>query len=91
MAVHGALAAGELDAVYGVAVPPAAGYLASVRGVQFFVARLDDVPGDLICDAVRVAGDAGTALYEFELRSANAPLLRGRATVVLDADAKLNL
>ena len=47
--------------------------------------RLDDVQGDLICDAVRMAGDATTAVYEFELRSEAAPLLRGRATVVFDA------
>ena len=30
-------------------------------------------------------GDAGTALYEFELSSADSTLMRGRATVVLDA------
>lgn len=85
MAVHGALASGVLDARSGAGIRPATGFLASVRGVQFFVLRLDDVLGDLICDAVRVAGDAAGALYEFELRSAAAPLLRGRATVVLDA------
>jgi hypothetical protein len=32
-----------------------------------------------------MAGDATTALYEFELRSEAALLLRGRATVVFDA------
>ena len=53
--------------------------------MRFFVLRLDDVAGDLICDAVRVAGDAGTALYEFELRSVDVRLVSGRATVVLDA------
>jgi hypothetical protein len=42
-----------------------------VRSVQFYVERLDDVPGDLICEAVRVAGDSGSALYEFELRGAD--------------------
>ena len=70
---------------------PAAGFLASVRGVQFHVLRLDDVQDDLICDAVRVAGDRGTALYEFELRSGAACLLSGRATVVLDADQRVHL
>ncbi len=48
--------------------------------------RLDDVQTDLICNAVRIAGDARTALYEFELRSAKMSLMSGRATVVLDAD-----
>jgi len=64
---------------------PTAGFLAAVRGVRFHSLRLDDVQGDLICDAVRMAGDATTALYEFELRSAESKLLTGRATVVFDA------
>ena len=65
--------------------PPSAGFLAAVRDVRFHSLRLDDVRGDLICDAVRMAGDATTAVYEFELRSEAALLLRGRATVVFDA------
>jgi predicted hotdog family 3-hydroxylacyl-ACP dehydratase len=81
MAVHGALVAAGRPAPG----PPAAGFLAAVRDVRFHALRLDDVPGDLICDAVRMAGDATTALYEFELRSEAALLLRGRATVVFDA------
>ena len=64
---------------------PSAGFLAAVRNVRFHALRLDDVRGDLICDAVRMAGDATTALYEFELRSAESKLLTGRATVVFDA------
>jgi predicted hotdog family 3-hydroxylacyl-ACP dehydratase len=95
MAVHGALsheaaatAAGAPAA--GTAVPvPAAGFLAGVRGVQFYVEHLDDVLGELICEAVRVAGDSGSALYEFELRGADRTLLRGRATVMLDASGQL--
>jgi predicted hotdog family 3-hydroxylacyl-ACP dehydratase len=79
MAVHGALLAargGER---------PATGLLASVRGLRMHVARLDDVQTALICDAARMAGDSGVALYEFELRSLSQPLVSGRATVVLDA------
>jgi predicted hotdog family 3-hydroxylacyl-ACP dehydratase len=100
MAVHGALvaaveagrsAAGSPAAGSPKPVSPAAGFLAGVRDVQFHVSRLDDVEGDLICDAVRVAGDRGTALYEFELRSGATRLLRGRATVVLDATERLLL
>jgi predicted hotdog family 3-hydroxylacyl-ACP dehydratase len=100
MAVHGALVAaaeaGRSAAESAAAespkpVSPAAGLLAGVRDVQFHVSRLDDVEGDLICDAVRVAGDRGTALYEFELRSGATRLLRGRATVVLDATERLLL
>ena len=64
---------------------PAAGFLASIRNTRFHVARLDDVAGDLVCHVIRIAGDGGSALYEFELRSDTMCLLDGRATVVLDA------
>ncbi len=88
MAVHGALVAPASSSTAEgspMAGSPAAGFLAAVRGVRFHSLRLDDVQGDLICDAVRMAGDATTALYEFELKSDAALLLRGRATVVFDA------
>jgi predicted hotdog family 3-hydroxylacyl-ACP dehydratase len=78
MAVHGALTAPE-------AAAPLSGYLVGVRAVQLEVTRLDDVHGDLICGAVRVAGDRITALYDFDLRSSMGPLMSGRATVILDA------
>ncbi|MGA2397554.1 MAG: 3-hydroxylacyl-ACP dehydratase [Steroidobacteraceae bacterium] len=77
MAVHGALSA--------AGTTPRVGLLAGVRNVHMYAARLDDVRADLICEATRMAGDAGTALYEFELSSAGSPLIRGRATVLLDA------
>jgi predicted hotdog family 3-hydroxylacyl-ACP dehydratase len=86
MAVHGALVAGALTG----GGTPAAGFLASLRGVQLHVLRLDDVRGDLICNAVRIAGDRATALYEFEVRSESASLMSGRATVVLDANERLH-
>jgi predicted hotdog family 3-hydroxylacyl-ACP dehydratase len=85
MAVHGALIAASSN------VKPLAGFLARVRGVRLHVARLDDVQSDLICDAVRIAGDQGTALYDFELKSATMRLMSGRATVVLDANHRLDL
>jgi len=88
MAVHGALVAPASSSTAEgspMAGSPAAGFLAAVRGVRFHSLRLDDVQGDLICDAVRMAGDATTALYDFELRSDAALLLSGRATVVFDA------
>jgi predicted hotdog family 3-hydroxylacyl-ACP dehydratase len=105
MAVHGALLAGAAAASeqppHGnpavtsagggpASVTPAAGFLASVRNVQANVLRLDDVAGDLICEAARVAGDQATALYEFEVRSDARCLLRGRATVILDATGRLH-
>jgi predicted hotdog family 3-hydroxylacyl-ACP dehydratase len=79
MAVHGALSAG------GAGERPRPGLLAGVRSVHMYTSRLDDLQADLICEATRMAGDAATALYEFELSSAGATLMRGRATVVLDA------
>ena len=52
MAVHGALTARGVRASR-----LRAGFLASVRGVRLHVARLDDVETELICNAVRIAGD----------------------------------
>jgi predicted hotdog family 3-hydroxylacyl-ACP dehydratase len=79
MAVHGALSAGDSSS------RPRAGLLAGVRSVRMYAARLDEAQTDVICQATRLAGDEGTALYEFELSSAGSTLMRGRATVVLDA------
>ena len=98
MAVHGALVAGALASWRGGAgarsVAKGAGkgrsevgFLAALRDVRLHVLRLDDVQADLICEALLVAGDHGSALYEFALRSEAQPqrLLSGRATVVFDA------
>lgn len=79
MAVHGALSAGDSSR------RPRSGLLAGVRGVRMYAARLDEAQTDLLCEALRVAGDEGSALYDFELSSAGSTLMRGRATVVLDA------
>ena len=95
MAVHGALAAcAPASAIAGsgaAGARPGAGILASVRDVRLHVLRLDDIEADLICDAMRVAGDGASALYEFALWSGAQRLLSGRATVVFDAKKRLNL
>jgi predicted hotdog family 3-hydroxylacyl-ACP dehydratase len=78
MAAHGALLAAADSA-------PRAGYLASVRGVELQVARLDDIAADLDVEAERLSGDDNTVLYGFRISAAGRELLRGRATVVLDA------
>jgi len=96
MAVHGALARGALPDSSGGAVADSGaegsgkgrskvGFLAGLRAVRLHVLRLDDVQTDLICEAVLVAGDHGSALYDFALRSEARRLLSGRATVVFDA------
>ena len=65
--------------------PPRAGFLASARGVQLHVPRLDTAPGPLQVHATRLAGDGQQALYRFSLvDAAGQPLVEGRATVVLD-------
>jgi predicted hotdog family 3-hydroxylacyl-ACP dehydratase len=83
MAVHGALTGGTGR--------PEAGFLAGLRDVQLHVLRLDDIESDLICEARLVAGDGGTALYEFVLWTEAKRLVSGRATVVFDANQRLNL
>jgi predicted hotdog family 3-hydroxylacyl-ACP dehydratase len=81
MAAHGALA--------GAAPRSEFGFLASLRDVRLHVPRLDDLETDLICEAALVAGDSGSALYEFSLGAAAQRLLSGRATVVFDASGRL--
>ena len=82
MAVHGALTGGTGR--------PEAGFLAGLRDVRMHVLRLDDIEGDLMCDATLVAGDRGTALYEFVVWSEAKRLVTGRATVVFDAKRELH-
>jgi predicted hotdog family 3-hydroxylacyl-ACP dehydratase len=84
MAAHGALSGGS--AARG---RPEAGFLASLRDVRLYVPRLDDIETDLICDATLIAGDHGTALYDFALTSETRTLLSGRAAVVFDASQRM--
>ncbi len=90
MAVHGALVAASAPLssamtteVRGSFAPAAVGYLASLRGVELYVDRLDDVEGELYAAATRITGNARTVLYEFELTDASRSLLRGRAGIVI--------
>lgn len=105
MAAHGALAAATAAAVgraraTGAAAPtgdaavnarPEAGFLAGLRDVRLYVPRLDDLAADLFCEAALVAGDHGTALYEFNVWHGAQRLLSGRAMVVFDAKERLTL
>jgi predicted hotdog family 3-hydroxylacyl-ACP dehydratase len=83
MAAHGALTGGTGR--------PEAGFLAGLRDVRLYVTRLDTIESDLICEAALVAGDHGTALYEFVVCTQSRRLMSGRATVVFDANQQLNL
>ena len=79
MALHGTLGAASQGA-------PAPGFLASVRGVNLWVPRLDGVAGELTVQARKLAGDARQALYSFAVcDEAGAVLVDGRATVILGA------
>jgi len=78
MAVHGALLSAD-------GAPLGPGVLASVRGVELRAARLDDVAGLLRVSAERLSGDDDHVLYAFSVAGDAGELLRGRATVVLDA------
>jgi predicted hotdog family 3-hydroxylacyl-ACP dehydratase len=96
MAVHGALAGGApVDGAMAGAgagiIRSEVGFLAGLRDVQLHVARLDDLHGDLIAEAELIAGDHGSALYEFALTSEARRLLSGRATVVFNANQRVNL
>lgn len=82
MALHGALIGQDA----GTAASP--GFLASARGVQLHVLRLDDLPpatvDELHIEAVRQSGDARQILYSFTVSHDGKPLAEGRAAVVLN-------
>jgi predicted hotdog family 3-hydroxylacyl-ACP dehydratase len=90
-AVQGALVAASaplasrLSATALSNIGAAIGYIASVRNVTLYVARLDDLETDLIAAAERITGDGRTVLYQFSVWGAVQPLLRGRASIVFDA------
>lgn len=81
MAVHGALIGGE-------AGRSRRGYLASLRGVELHVERLDDLEAELEVRAERLLGDGNHVIYKFSVKADGRPLATGRATVVLDADVR---
>jgi predicted hotdog family 3-hydroxylacyl-ACP dehydratase len=89
IALHGVLCT-PTSALTGAAdSTPRSGYLASVRDVRFGAVRIDDIAADLLCTATRLAGDAGTVLYEFGIAADGDPrhqahwLIAGRATIAL--------
>lgn len=76
MAVHGGLRA---RAGGGVAQP---GLLVALRGVELHVARIDDLPGAMECEAtLLIDGDSGWQ-YGFRIRHGEHLLAQGRAAVM---------
>jgi predicted hotdog family 3-hydroxylacyl-ACP dehydratase len=77
MAVHGGLRA---QARGSTARP---GLLVALRGVELHVARIDDLPGALECQAELLADGDDSQQYAFRIRHAGALLAEGRAAVML--------
>lgn len=78
MAVHGGLTGA-------VGQRPRAGLLVSVRDVEAKVEYLSDYSEDLQIEAEQLMSEQSSVCYNFTLHAGKKELLRGRATVVLDA------
>jgi predicted hotdog family 3-hydroxylacyl-ACP dehydratase len=77
MAVHGGLRA----RAPGAEARP--GLLVALRGVQLQVARIDDLPGALECEAEVLVEAEASQQYAFRIRHAGTLLAEGRAAVML--------
>lgn len=77
MAVHGALCAAD-------GARAAAGYLASVRGVQLHQIELLAQDAPLRVSAERISAVGANVMYSFRVESPRGCLAEGRAAVVLD-------
>lgn len=80
MAVHGGLRARDAG---GRARP---GVLVALRGVTLHVERIDDLTGDLECEAQSLAQDAASQQYTFRITHAGDVIAEGRAAVMLQGD-----
>jgi predicted hotdog family 3-hydroxylacyl-ACP dehydratase len=67
------------------------GMLTSARRVEFAVARLDDLPNELLVSAQRLHSDAVSALYSFALQDGERLLAQGRLSLLHGAPAPANL
>jgi predicted hotdog family 3-hydroxylacyl-ACP dehydratase len=85
VAIHGAL----------LQCPPASGVglgmLTSARRVELAVARLDDLPHDLLVSVQRLHSDALSALYSFALQDGERLLVQGRLSLLHGAAASAGL
>jgi predicted hotdog family 3-hydroxylacyl-ACP dehydratase len=79
MAVHGGL---RTRAAGGAAKP---GLLVALRGVRLHVARIDDLPGALECEAEVLVEADTSQQYGFRIHHAGTLLAEGRAAVVLQS------
>ena len=79
MAVHGGLLARPAG---GHAAP---GMLVALRGIELSVARIDDLPGAIECDAEVLARSDTAQQYAFRITHAGVLLATGRAAVMLES------
>lgn len=79
MAVHGGLVA---RAAGGIAAP---GFLVSLRAVELFATRIDDLAGPLDVHAEKLLGDENGWQYAFRVEHDRRVLARGRAAVLARA------
>src|SRR5690606_42005579 len=77
MAGDGGLLARETGSV----APP--GRLVALRGVRLHVARIDDLPGALDCEAQQLAASEASQQYAFRILHGGDLLAEGRATAML--------
>lgn len=77
MAVHGGLRGAAAGGA------PKVGFLVALRDVTLHVARIDDLPGALDCEAELLAESPATQQYAFRIVHAGALLAEGRAAVML--------
>lgn len=77
MAVHGGLRA----RASGAAVRP--GRLVALRGIVLHVGRIDDLAGDLVCDAEVLVEGGDSQQYAFRISCDGKLLAEGRAAVML--------
>jgi predicted hotdog family 3-hydroxylacyl-ACP dehydratase len=94
MALHGALSSAKSASAD--TTEPRGGRLASLRSVEFFVSRLDDIHENLIVSAALLMRDENNMMYEFTVSTSSVgtsqTLVQGKATVILipvAADPKL--
>lgn len=78
MALHGSLVGQAAEST----VRP--GFLASARGVQLHLLRIDELIGELRIEVTRLAGDDKQILYSFNVTHQGDPVADGRAAVVLN-------
>jgi len=79
MAVHGGLLARGRGGV----APP--GMLVALRQVELHIARIDDLPGALDCEAEALVASDTAQQYRFAIHHAGTLLAQGRAAVMLQS------